>query len=170
MARHYVLIEAPSRDMVQSLTDVATWVEGLRVTSGHPDYVRRYLETVCDECGGRIRGTIEAAEADYCNCEGPQVERSSALLPDQPIYMDDEGTIRFVANSFVEYLLRSASFSLHDLMLIVPASKAEREQFAQLIGYSVAGYGDLSYVSQDSRSRNNARADELCQQEEEGRA
>lgn len=29
--------------------------------------------------------------------------------------------------------------------------QVDREQFAQLIGYSLSGYSDLSYVSQDSR-------------------
>lgn len=29
-------------------------------------------------------------------------------------------------------------------------SQEDREQFAQLIGYSLSGYGDLSYVSDES--------------------
>ncbi len=35
-------------------------------------------------------------------------------------------------------------------LAIIPFDNEDREQFAQLIGYSLSGYGSLSYVSNDS--------------------
>ena len=65
--------------------------------------------------------------------------------PMQKVYQDKDGTIRFRPNPLVQYMLDHGRVNLNDLA-IVPASKADREQLAQLIGYSISGFGDLSYV------------------------
>ena len=67
--------------------------------------------------------------------------------PQQPIELDRHGVARFKKNSIVEYLLDKGPFDMNDLALLPPrvASDEAHRQFAQLIGYSVSGYGDLSY-------------------------
>ena len=68
--------------------------------------------------------------------------------PTQPIIEDASGVVRFHRNAIVEYLLDHGGIDLNAIaMLDVP--REDRIQFAQLIGYSVSGWGDLSYVTDD---------------------
>lgn len=78
--------------------------------------------------------------------------KSVKQQPMQPLVRDADGVIRFQQNAIVRFLLDWASpkgMSLNDLALI-PFSEDDRAQFAQLIGYSLSGYGELSYVSDES--------------------
>ena len=70
--------------------------------------------------------------------------------PTQPLVRKD-GVLRFKENAIVSYLsnyLRdTGKCSMNDLGLM-PFVREDRRQFAQLLGYSLAGYGELSsYVS-----------------------
>lgn len=65
-------------------------------------------------------------------------------LPMQPIKNG-----RFIPNRVVEYLLDHGPLNMNDLA-IQDFSDSDRAQFAQLIGYSVGGYGNLRYVSDSS--------------------
>lgn len=71
-------------------------------------------------------------------------------LPIQPTYTDTHGTIRFRENHIVRYLLDHGGLDLHALALALPNEQADWEQFAQLIGYSLSGFGDLSYVRDET--------------------
>jgi hypothetical protein len=68
-------------------------------------------------------------------------------FPNQPTFIDRNGTIRFVKNPIVDFLLERGPFDLNDLAKERFDDDASA-QFAQLIGYSVCGWGDLSYVSE----------------------
>lgn len=68
-----------------------------------------------------------------------------AKHPQQPI-IEVEGIIRFKENKIVSYLLDNGGIDMNKLA-ILPFSKEDRIQFAQLIGYSVSGFSNLSYVS-----------------------
>lgn len=70
-------------------------------------------------------------------------------MPIQPVKEDDRGVLRFIGNSIVQKLLDDGSFDLNDIATW-DATREEREQFAQLIGYSLSGFGDLSYVSRET--------------------
>ena len=67
--------------------------------------------------------------------------------PMQPIIFDKSGVVRFKKNEIVDQLLDFASLHGFDMNKIacMDFSKNDRWQFAQLIGYSVSGIGDLSY-------------------------
>lgn len=69
--------------------------------------------------------------------------------PMQPIERDEYGTYRFKSNAIVRYLLDAGRFDMNDLARI-PFNKKDREQFAQLIGYSVSGFGELSYARKET--------------------
>jgi hypothetical protein len=71
---------------------------------------------------------------------------SDASHPMQPILLDDNGTPRFMRNAIVEHL---AQDKLNELAKMGFCSE-DRMQLAQLIGYSVSGYGELSYVCSES--------------------
>lgn len=68
----------------------------------------------------------------------------------QPVYLDSEGVARFKENAIVRFLLDDGPNSMNRLA-IMPFTDEDREQFAQLIGYSVGGFSDLSYVSEKAR-------------------
>jgi len=74
-------------------------------------------------------------------------------FPMQPIEKDIGGTPRFVRNRVVDYLLTHGNIDMNRLAQVSEAegfTDEDRMQFAQLIGYSVSGYGDLSYVTEAS--------------------
>jgi len=65
----------------------------------------------------------------------------------QPIVEDKHETLRFKENKIVSKLLDFASERGYDMNEIAMGdfSNEDRQQFAQLIGYSVGGYSSLSY-------------------------
>ena len=68
--------------------------------------------------------------------------------PIQPLIVDHAGVVRFKENVLVSYLLDVASTGQKcdmNTLALIPATRDDRQHFAQLIGYSVSGYGDLSY-------------------------
>ena len=69
--------------------------------------------------------------------------------PIQPVEVDEYGTLRFKGNAIVRFLLDSGKYNMNDLAGL-PFSQEDREQFAQLIGYSLNGFAELSYVSDDA--------------------
>lgn len=69
--------------------------------------------------------------------------------PLQPIYYDGVGILRFKSNAIVRFLLDKGPYNMNDLARN-EFSDDDREQFAQLIGYSVGGFLDLSYVSDET--------------------
>ena len=83
--------------------------------------------------------------------------------PMQPIVLDEHGVARFKQNAIVRYLIdwaRNWGLGLNELSMM-NFSEEDHQQLAQLLGYSVSGYGDLSYVSQESVSEADAIAEEL---------
>lgn len=78
----------------------------------------------------------------------------------QPIITDAYGVKRFRANAIVRYLLDAGPFNLNDLGLM-PFADEDRQQFAQLIGYSISGYGDLPEVSKEACAQADMAAEGL---------
>jgi hypothetical protein len=66
--------------------------------------------------------------------------------PIQPIETDAEGVMRFRSNRIVCDLLDQGPFDMNTIGR-GKYSREDRVQFAQLIGYSLEGFGELSYVS-----------------------
>jgi hypothetical protein len=83
--------------------------------------------------------------------------------PTQPVALDADGVLRFKQNTIVRDLLDVASAHGLDLNEIARRQYCDedRVQLAQLIGYSVSGFGELSYVSDEAY----ARATEGCDDE-----
>ena len=69
--------------------------------------------------------------------------------PIQPIETDKNGTLRFKENKIASYLLDKGGIDMNALAML-EFSNEDREQFAQLIGYSLSGFGSLSYVSDET--------------------
>lgn len=69
--------------------------------------------------------------------------------PIQPLGLDDYGVMRFKKNAIVRFLLDSGPFDMNALA-IKDFSQEDREQFAQLIGYSLIGFSELPYVRDET--------------------
>jgi hypothetical protein len=80
--------------------------------------------------------------------------------PMQPLRIDRNGTVRFRENAIVTFLLDFGPFDMNALALM-DFSHEDRAQFAQLIGYSVSGFGELPYVSEQAVQVADAKAAEL---------
>lgn len=82
--------------------------------------------------------------------------------PMQDIEWDGAGVIRFRSNALVRHLLDEGGLTLNDLAILPNISGADWEQLAQLIGYSVSGWGGLSYVSTEACQKADAIAYEVA--------
>lgn len=56
---------------------------------------------------------------------------------------------RFKSNKIVEFVLENGNIDLNDIARS-SFTNDDREQFAQLIGYSLSSYSSLSYVSDET--------------------
>ena len=71
--------------------------------------------------------------------------------PIQPLAKDAKGVLRFKENAIVRHLLDSHPACDMNRLACLAFSDDDRQQFAQLIGYSLDGYGSLaSYVSDEA--------------------
>lgn len=77
--------------------------------------------------------------------------------PIQPVIRDVHGTANFKANGIVQLLLDAGPFDMSQLARM-QFSDEDREQFAQLVGYSVDAFSDLSYTSDWAINRANEMA------------
>jgi hypothetical protein len=85
--------------------------------------------------------------------------------PIQPLYATETGTVRFLENVLVKYLIENGSITLDDLDN-VECPQEDREQLAQLIGYSLRGFGTLPYVTDETHDVAHAMYyDELSEHE-----
>lgn len=90
----------------------------------------------------------------------------AARHPTQPLEHDAQGVLRFKANAIVEHLLEHgrSAYPRCDMNTIASMdfSAEDRQQFAQLIGYSLSWYGELdSYVDDTAYSTAAHMADGL---------
>jgi len=82
--------------------------------------------------------------------------------PMQPIIIDEHGTPRFQRNAIVRHLLDHGGIDMNKIALHHPHfDDADHEQFAQLIGCSTSGFGDMSYASKEVVSMADRIADAL---------
>lgn len=77
--------------------------------------------------------------------------------PIQPLVTDPHGVVRFKANALVRALLDHSTetgLSLNELAIKFDddGHTDDWQQLSQLIGYSLCGYGDLDYVSDEAYS------------------
>ena len=91
--------------------------------------------------------------------ESQITDEEAAARPMQEIVWEGD-VIRFRANAIVCMLLDEGSFDMNHIARR-NFSQEDREQFAQLIGYSVSGAGDLSYMSEATTRRADEAAEAL---------
>ena len=77
--------------------------------------------------------------------------------PVQPLITDEHGRDRFKANAIVRFLLDDGPNDMNRLARM-PFSREDWVQFAQLIGYSLTGFAELSYVTDGDYERARTEA------------
>lgn len=85
--------------------------------------------------------------------------------PIQPLAKDAQGVLRFKGNTLVSALLdhgQATGFGLNEMAckFYTTEHADDWQQLAQLIGYSLSGYGELSYVNDDAYGAAATMADE----------
>jgi hypothetical protein len=84
--------------------------------------------------------------------------------PIQPLVTDPHGTVRFQENKIVRWMLERGKagvrFDLNDIAT-GDFSDDDLMQLAMLIGYSVSGFGDLSYADPEVVAACDLAADRL---------
>ncbi|WP_414455712.1 hypothetical protein [Enterobacter quasiroggenkampii] len=128
-------------------------------------------EIMCDvnRCheflGGEVQllSRIQCRIDDACRAamlQGAEPVTTAYKLPMQPLVIDAHGTLRFKENPIVRALLDYATEHGYGLNEIAREEfdAEDQMQLAQLIGYSLSGYGTLSYVTDESYERAAAAA------------
>lgn len=80
------------------------------------------------------------------------------------IALDDKGTPRFKKNAVVRYLVNTEIISLNEVLAFSLANGLpieDVEEFWQMLGYSTAGYGDLSFVRDETKNAADEAANRL---------
>ncbi len=93
--------------------------------------------------------------------------------PMQPIGWDGDGVIRFKRNAIIDWLFETRKLDLNEVAILAARGKfsaGDQMQLAQLLGYSVSGYGDLSYVSELSLDAADQAAQRLIDGKNESNA
>lgn len=82
--------------------------------------------------------------------------------PIQPLAKDAKGVLRFKENAIVRHLLDTHPACDMNRLACMDFTDDDRQQFAQLIGYSLGGYSELqSYVDDEAYSTAAHMADGL---------
>ena len=90
--------------------------------------------------------------------------------PMQPVVIADDGVVRFKANAIVQHLIDTHQSCDMNKLSCMDFTDEDRMQFAQLIGYSLGGYGDLSYVSDESYEAAEKAAHSITAAPEKGQS
>ena len=95
---------------------------------------------------------------------GDSKDNPLPVFPMQPIYLDENKVARFKRNAIIDRLFQERLFDLNSIGYAV-ATRAvpieDAEQFWQQLGYSVSGYGDLSFVRPSTRAEASRQVDLL---------
>ena len=70
--------------------------------------------------------------------------------PIQPLATDAQGVVRFKANKIVQHLLDTHPTCDMNALAVLDFTDDDRQQFAQLIGYSLSGYCSLARYVDDA--------------------
>jgi len=74
-------------------------------------------------------------------------KRGKARHPVQPLITAPDGVVRFKPNRIVQHLIDVAAPHMYlNTLACMNFSNEDWTQFSQLIGYSLSGWGTLSYV------------------------
>ena len=83
--------------------------------------------------------------------------------PMQPIEKAADGVVRFKANAIVRWLIDTNRTNLNEITM-QGFDADDMVQFWQQLGYSVSGYGDLSFIPKDVVRRADRKAERILKE------
>jgi hypothetical protein len=91
--------------------------------------------------------------------------------PQQPIELDEHGTARFKRNNIIDRLFDEGMIDLCTIAIWAQQrgssiTQEDQMQLAQLLGYSVSGFGGLSYADPDVVEEADKQAEALVKLKE----
>lgn len=86
--------------------------------------------------------------------------------PMQPIEKDNKGVLRFKSNAIIDYLWSKGLIDLNAIATM-NFNKEDRQQLAQLLGYSLDGYSSLNYVTDQDYATAITMSEEPLSEDEE---
>lgn len=90
----------------------------------------------------------------------------SKKFPMQPLVFDAHKVVRFKGNAIIEHLFTSGALDLNKIAGM-KFSAEDRQQLAQLLGYSVDGYCTFSYVDDKAWKRVHKAKAKFMKKEQE---
>jgi hypothetical protein len=82
------------------------------------------------------------------------MNKNHARHPMQPVYRDQDGRVRFHKNGIIRRLVDTKVISLNMISqwhgTYPGISQDDVDQFWQLLGYSVGGYSELEFISDEA--------------------
>lgn len=123
----------------------------------------------CQSCGIQFSDSHWPGHITETAKDAVRAKWNRRAQPMQPLVVGKHGVVRFKENRIVSAVLdvsySKGYFGLNQIAC-GDYTPEERMQFAQLIGYSVSGYGDLSYASKESIAQADALAEALVAQKD----
>lgn len=116
----------------------------------------------------RVKGRWDPEKRTKRGKKSKKAKETPSRRPIQPIEVDKNGDLRFVENKIVNKLLELVGEGVLNEMATWDVSDEDRMQFAMLIGYSLGGFAELCYTSDEVYSAARAMAEDGMS-EEEGR-
>jgi len=99
--------------------------------------------------------TPDTNTAEFFTVGMPAEPPAGFVHPMQPLLPDEHGVMRLKKNAIAEHFYewsQQRGMGLNEIAMM-DFTDEDRMQFAQLIGYSLSGYAELSYVSDGSYER-----------------
>lgn len=118
-----------------------------RYTDGEEPLLRRitYMLSGWGLKAGFVVLGIGPEHPENAEVLGTTTELNGDEHPIQQIVLDEKGRARFRENTVVRAVFDNCKFDMNTLNALF-FSDDDRRQFAQLIGYSTSGYGELPYT------------------------
>lgn len=111
----------------------------------------------------RVYTTVDPGTGAILRADPHGQQQQDDQMPMQPMCLDPHGVVRFKENRIVSALYehsRKHGYGLNETAQ-GDFTADEHMQLAQLIGYSLSGYGELSYVTDEAYEQARATAERL---------
>ena len=82
----------------------------------------------------------------------------------QPIAPDSHGVARFRENDVIRWLVDVKGVNLNEVSRVAQTEEFDRydvAQFWQMLGYSVSGYGDISFIPKSVVEKADSKVEEM---------
>lgn len=123
--------------------------------------IRDIVDRLVDLVDART-GKLDVAKiaTNYCQEDRDQFDQLRGAIPGARTNAIVRHVVDHAASMIARHHMHAGRLDLNTLY-VMNFPQEDREQFAQLMGYSISGYHELSYVSDESAAQASALAHEV---------